>query len=168
MRKQYQLREDLSDIAEMSDHEVAINSDFIREVVNEANCYMRYYHQAKETIHRQGKTAHKLRTRIKTLEDQLETVRHQLEQVKQEYEAKNRSLFDTSSKAIVMLADHCNAWKLRAETAMHDMAKCCAVCQYDTMGVCMNPDGVCTNNYDHWQWRGPCAENGGTKDGNEE
>lgn len=106
MRKQCQLREDLSDIADMSDHEVSINSVFIREVANEANCYMGYYHQAKETIHRQGKTAHKLKTRVKALEEQLETAHHQLEQVKQEQDA----------------------WKLRAEAAERDMTSMLESC----------------------------------------
>lgn len=62
-----------------------------------------------------------------------------------------------------------DAWKRRAEAAERDIEHCCATCQYHHLffdgylsaNDCTNPDGGCTNNYDRWKWRGPCAENGG-------
>lgn len=78
---------------------------------------------------------------IESLTAELETTRHQLEQAKQER----------------------NAWKLLAEAAVNDFGKCCAICKYNTESMCVNPNG-CLNisgTNTGWEWRGPCAENGG-------
>ncbi len=74
---------------------------------------------------------------------ELETTHHQLEQAKQELDA----------------------WKLRAEAAEYDMRKAimgtgspCKSCKYSIQDDA--PCSVC-DCVSHWQWRGPCAENGG-------
>ncbi len=73
---------------------------------------------------------------------ELKTTHHQLEQAKQE----------------------CKTWKLRAEAAVNDMAKCCAVCKYYNKSMCVNPIDCfsVSGRNTQWQWRGPCVENGGT------
>ena len=71
MRAICDLQEALDTISDMTATEIGINPVFIREVSNEARCYLGYYRTAKETIHRQGKTIHRLRTRIKELEAQI-------------------------------------------------------------------------------------------------
>lgn len=62
-------------------------------------------------------------------------------------------------------------WKARCEAAERDIEHCCETCQYHhvyfdgylSANDCTNLDGECLNNYDRWNWRGPCAENGGAE-----
>ncbi len=60
-----------------------------------------------------------------------------------------------------------DTWKLRAEAAEYDMRKAimgtcspCKSCKYPIQDDA--PCSVC-NCVSHWQWRGPCAENGGER-----
>ncbi len=60
-----------------------------------------------------------------------------------------------------------DVWKLRAEAAEYDMRKAimgtgspCKSCKYPIQDDA--PCSVC-NCVSRWQWRGPCAENGGAK-----
>lgn len=78
MRAICDLQEALDSITEMSYHEIVVNSNFIRDAVNEARVYLGYYRTQKQTLRKQEQTVHRLRTRIKELTVQMETVRHQL------------------------------------------------------------------------------------------
>lgn len=60
-----------------------------------------------------------------------------------------------------------DTWKLRADAAEYDMRKAimgtgspCKSCKYPIQDDA--PCSVC-NCMSHWQWRGPCAENGGER-----
>lgn len=83
---------------------------------------------------------------MKMAADQIESLSAELEQVKQERDT----------------------WELRAEAAEYDMRKAimgtgssCKSCKYPIQDDA--PCRVC-NCVSHWQWRGPCAENGGAND----
>lgn len=74
---------------------------------------------------------------------------------------------NTAAYMVEKLSADRDAWKRRAEAAVNDMAKCCAVCKYDAGSMCVNSNG-CRNvsgTNTGWEWRGPCKENGGASDG---
>ncbi len=93
---------------------------------------------------------------IESLTAELETTRHQLEQTKQKRDA----------------------WKLRAEAAVQELQGACWCCVhgmgYEVLPGCVayqcnyhdsKPDRTYRYKCEDWEWRGPCAENGGIDNG---
>lgn len=76
-------------------------------------------------------------------------------------------VIDRMEAALINLTVDRDAWKRRAEAAIHDIPTCCALCKYETEEECTNPNECCNISGINtgWVWRGPCAKNGGTEDG---